>query len=172
MAGFMLGSAERYGNETLTELVKILKYKKLETAAIPLGSLLGKFVETAGVNLQKYEIIPIPLAPKRLRERGFNQAELIAKEMLKCLSLPENKLSLNILERSRHTEPQVTMASFEERAKNVAGCFSVLNPDAVKGGSFALVDDVFTSGSTIKEAVTILKNAGAKKIIALTILRV
>lgn len=110
-------------------------------------------------------LVPIPLSPAKYRKRGYNQAEILAKELSKKFDFP----SLNLLERVKETKSQVGLDK-EERKENVKGAFDIniknkkLN---LKNKNFILVDDVLTTGSTFSEACLALKHAGAGKIWAL-----
>jgi len=112
-------------------------------------------------------IIPVPLHPKRLRWRGFNQALILAREVGRLWRLPVDPF---ILRRSRETPPQ-TELSEEERTKNVRGAFAVDPRKSVEGESLLLVDDVYTSGATVNECSRALQRAGAKEVHVLTLAR-
>jgi len=111
------------------------------------------------------DIVPVPLHPKRKRVRGFNQAWLIARELA-----AEKNLSLTdkCLVKIKSNSPQTSLEA-RERAANVKGVFSVKKKDQIKGKTVLLVDDVFTTGSTIFECSHELRRAGAKEVRALTV---
>jgi len=112
-------------------------------------------------------IIPVPLHPSRLRQRGFNQSALLAQEMSRMLCVPVDLFSLRKI---RATPPQVGL-TMKERTKNVKGTFHVINGDHVKGKKVLLVDDVFTTGATISECARALRKAGATSVDVLTLAR-
>ncbi|MCH7605018.1 ComF family protein [Patescibacteria group bacterium] len=114
-----------------------------------------------------YILIPIPLHKKRLRWRGFNQAEKIAKQLSNILMMP---LYSNILVKTKHTAPQ-TGLSEEERETSVEGTFAVQKPDLVTNKKILLVDDVYTTGSTMEEATKMLKRAGAIQVFGVVVAR-
>ncbi|MFZ2149833.1 MAG: phosphoribosyltransferase family protein [Minisyncoccia bacterium] len=121
-------------------------------------------------------LIPIPLSPGRCRERGFNQAELICKELIKIdtmRNIGETKGSLrleeNILIKPKDTEHQAHIKDRVLRLKNISGSFVVRVPTAIKDKNIILIDDILTTGATLGEAKKVLKLAGARKIIAFTI---
>lgn len=103
-------------------------------------------------------LIPVPLHPTRLRERGYNQSMELARPIARALDLP---ICPALLARTRNTEPQALLPE-KERASNVRGAFSA--HEAVKGMAVALVDDVLTSGQTAHAAAKALKQAGAKSV--------
>jgi ComF family protein len=149
------------------ELIYKLKYgKKVHISRLLMlltTSHLTPFVAESGAEL----IVPVPLHRKRLRERGFNQAVLLAEGLAKCWRMP---LSRNNLCRIRWTEPQVRL-SVSDRAKNVRGAFSVKDPAQFEGKRLILIDDVYTTGSTVTECAKVLGNAGAKEVYVATVAR-
>ena len=110
-------------------------------------------------------VAPIPLHPSRLRQRGFNQALLLAQ------AFPEVPLERQLLHRQRPTSPQAGLNP-EERRNNVRGAFAVNRPDLVKGKRILLVDDVFTTGATVRECARVLLQAEALAIDIITVARV
>jgi ComF family protein len=112
-------------------------------------------------------IVPVPLHPKRLRWRGFNQSVLLAREVSRAYDLPMNPF---ILVREKETSPQ-TQLSEEERRKNVRRAFSVRSAESLDGKAVLLVDDVYTSGATVNECSRILVQSGAREVYVLTLAR-
>jgi ComF family protein len=113
-------------------------------------------------------IVPIPLHRSRERERGFNQAELIARVVAKSCRIPiERKLMTRTKQTRRHRAGMDNM----DRARSVERAFAVPDPKRVTGATILLVDDIFTTGSTLSEAAKSLLEAGAKEVKALTIAR-
>lgn len=111
-------------------------------------------------------VVPVPLSTRRLRERGFNQSELIARKIAQALHLTcDNTLLL----RTRHTVPQTEMSLRRERLFNVRNAFSCITPERVNGRHVILIDDVFTTGATLSECAKVLQSAGAKKVTALVV---
>jgi len=110
-------------------------------------------------------ITPVPLHPEREVQRGFNQAKVLAQELAKLKNIP-------IIERSlvkvKNTPPQTSLEAVD-RQKNLRGAFEVIHSEEIEGKVLLLVDDVFTTGSTIQECSLALKKAGAKEIRALTL---
>jgi ComF family protein len=110
-------------------------------------------------------VAPVPLHPRRLKARGFNQAWLLAQ------AFPEAPLAREALVRRRHTVPQVGLNP-KERLDNVRGAFAVPDPALVKGKKILLVDDLYTTGATVKECARVLRRAGARRVEVLTVARV
>jgi ComF family protein len=110
-------------------------------------------------------IIPIPLHPARLREREYNQSQILAAIVSELLQKP---LGLDILFRIRNTKPQVKLDE-RARVKNIGGCFSVKNSQHIKSKSILLIDDVFTTGITLSEATRVIKECRPIKISVLTL---
>ncbi len=113
-------------------------------------------------------IVPVPLHPKRLKERGFNQSGLLAGEFARRIKAP---VSFDILVRKNQTRPQ-TRLSRRERLENVKGTFEIPDARRVRGRRILLVDDVFTTGTTLNECAAILKRKGrASEVHAITVTR-
>lgn len=108
-------------------------------------------------------IIPVPLHPKRLRERGYNQAEVIAKGLAESMGVP---VITDVLLRNVNTQTQ-TKKTRIERLKNMSGVFAVSNPEKISNGHILLVDDVITTGATLETcAQTLLEATDVKVSIA------
>lgn len=167
---FVLAAAMSYANPAPRALIQALKYERAKAALAPLLSVLLPYLEatlrgapeTAADN---WVIVPIPLHARRLRERGFNQAMLIAVALTAIPPLTCAAVLHDALVRTRHTPPQAAEASAEKRRENVAHCFALRRPESIRGKTVLLVDDVFTSGATMGEAVRTLRAGGAKYII-------
>jgi len=112
--------------------------------------------------------IPVPLHIKRFRQRGFNQAYLLIKNWNENASMPV--VDYNILFRKRNTKPQSTLSS-KDRAKNVKNAFNVENAHKIKDKKILLVDDVYTTGSTVNECARELLKNGAERVDILTLAR-
>jgi len=110
-------------------------------------------------------LIPVPLHPRRLQYRGFNQALLLAR------AFPDAKVGREMLARVRHTVPQIGLNP-KERRDNVHRAFAVPRPQEVKGKNVLLVDDLFTTGATVRECARVLRRAGARRVEVLTVARV
>lgn len=166
---YFLISPAWYGNQVVQKIIREYKYRWFSKLREPLGSMLSQAIQSAAVpKLLTYLIVPIPLHPIKLRTRGFNQAEELAKVVSSELKLP---IDAGILARTRFTRPQAKIKSWEKRKENISGVFTVTKPEAVVGKRILLIDDITTSGATLGEAACALKAAGAKIIIAATIAR-
>ncbi len=144
--------------------VHLLKYGGAVKIAERFGVLLaGKIVADPKLSTCDF-VAPVPLHPARRRERGYNQSELIAARLSGELRLSHEP---GLLRRVRQTQSQ-TMFDAEGRKKNIAGAFSVEEQLAVnlKGTRILLIDDVITTGATIKECAGALKRAGATEVYA------
>ena len=139
------------------------KYKNVKALATPLAKLLEEYLRTHP--LPADALIPVPLHPRRLRERGYNQSSLLAGELSKLASLP---LIEGLLVRLKNTPPQTRTKSSEERQGNVADAFSCRDR-RLDGRRILLIDDVCTSGATLNSCATALKVAGATSVWALTL---
>ncbi|MGZ3558679.1 MAG: ComF family protein [Thermodesulfobacteriota bacterium] len=110
-------------------------------------------------------LIPVPLHPQRLRERGFNQALLLVKEISFRTGIPYGK---TVLQKKRPTIPQVTLSGME-RERGLRGAFHVIGGEGLFGKSVLLVDDVYTTGATANECSKVLRRGGAKRVDVLTL---
>lgn len=111
--------------------------------------------------------MPVPLHPSRLREREFNQSAILALVIGERLGIP---VLTDILLRERHTRPQVGL-DMKERKKNVVGAFTVQNGEMIIDKDIILVDDVYTTGSTVNECAKALKKNGAGVVSVVTLAR-
>lgn len=109
-------------------------------------------------------VMPVPLCEERLRKRKYNQASLIAEKFCEITNLP---LDITTLARAKNTPPQAKL-TFKERRENIIGAFKVIDKLKVKGKTILLIDDVYTTGSTLNECAKALMKAGAKNVIAIT----
>jgi len=132
-----------------------------------LGPLLAAFASDWLKERDDLILMPIPLHPKRLRERGFNQSLLLARHVASRL---DAKLDSLTLRRTRYTKPQTGLKSGERR-RNVRRAFEVRNQKALRGKAIVLVDDVATTGSTLNECARVLKRAGCKEVYGLVLAR-
>lgn len=112
-------------------------------------------------------LIPVPLEKKKLKSRGYNQAEELAKELSKILRVP---LISNNLVKIRKTMPQMELSA-KEREENLKNAFLVKNPAEITGKKIFLVDDVYTTGSTLEECAKTLKESGVKSVWGIVIAR-
>ncbi|MBI4026802.1 MAG: ComF family protein [Verrucomicrobia bacterium] len=112
-------------------------------------------------------VLPVPLHPVRERERGFNQAWFLADALARSWKIPAHR---RVLTRVRQTETQ-THLDREERMANLRGAFAVRRPAVVAGRRVLLMDDVLTTGSTASECARILREAGARSVLVLTLAR-
>jgi ComF family protein len=110
-------------------------------------------------------LIPAPLHPQRLRERGFNQALLLVKELSRRTGIPYRK---TILQKKKPTIPQVNLSG-TEREKGLRGAFQVIGKEELLGKSVLLVDDVYTTGATVNECSKVLLRGGAERVNVLTL---
>lgn len=112
-------------------------------------------------------IVPVPLHPLRLFQRGFNQSELLAAGVAKELKLPVRRA----LRRTRPGPPQSSVGGWKDRVKNVSGAFAASRGRRVEGKKLLLVDDVVTTGATASECARVLKGAGAGEVHVYTLAR-
>ncbi|HUN89477.1 MAG TPA: ComF family protein [Terriglobales bacterium] len=165
--------AAAYGSyaDGLRELIHLLKYQQVRPAADVLGRMLAEAVTdlTPEFEGELPLVVPVPLHATKLRSRGFNQSELIAKAMARQKPLGmELELAPGLLIRKRATESQVGYTR-QQRIANLRGAFSAKSVPS--GRDILLVDDVFTTGTTVAECTRVLRRAGAERVWVATVAR-
>lgn len=149
----------------IREAIHCLKYRNLKAISGSLAQLLAEYLISNPLPAQA--LVPVPLHPRRLRERGYNQSNLLARKLGKFADLPVIEGSLV---RWRETPPQARTATVESRRSNVAGAFSCRD-EKLKGKQVLLIDDVCTSGATLDSCATALKAGGVISVWGLTLAR-
>jgi len=144
-------------------LVHALKYEGLSALSEPMGALLAPSLAAWGIPPDL--IAPVPLHPGRERRRGFNQAALLARSLGEHAGVP---VAERLLRRTRATAAQVRSGGVEARRANVAGAFAVAEAGRTSGRTVLLVDDVCTTGATLRACADALRAAGARSVYGLT----
>ncbi len=157
----------------LRDLIHILKFQQVRPAAAVLGSMLAETI----ANLEQtmpggaIAVVPVPLHQRKQAQRGFNQAEMIARAALKRLSLSNRfELCTGVLLRCRETGSQIGLTRHQRR-ENLRGAFAVTDPTRILNRDVVLVDDVFTTGTTASECARVLRRAGAARVWVVTVAR-
>jgi ComF family protein len=170
--------ATAYGSYdgTLRELIHLLKYRGIRPAATVLGGMLARAMFTLAPDFGELPpvAVAVPLYSSKLRSRGFNQSEQVARIALRqfrTAKLERLELNTRVLARVRETKSQIGLTR-AQRQQNVRGAFTVLRPDEVAGRDVLIVDDVMTTGTTASECARVLKQCGAERIFVLTVARV
>lgn len=160
----------------LRDLLHIFKYQGVRSAAPLLGRLLGRAVESSGIE-GPFLVVPVPLTTAKRRSRGFNQAEEIARAYASVsASLNAFRAAAGIqvdsalLVRNRETVSQTGLTR-PQRQANLRGAFAVRKPEKLRGKRVLLVDDVMTTGATAGECVRVLMKSGAKEVFVATVAR-
>jgi len=170
---FIPGLQEPLSELMITIIKSLIECKQERLGKIidsGIGSFeLNKFMEMPKVFLEpkKVIIIPVPLHRKRLKERGFNQAELLAQKLNSFLGA---RVEAKILFRQRYTRPQAELGALD-RKENIKGAFVCVPGTNLNGQNIILLDDVFTTGATMQECARALKQAGAGEIYGLVLAR-
>ena len=155
-------------NETLAGAIMLLKYEEVTRLGGWFAERLADLLHTKGENFRADAIVPVPLHPDRRRERGYNQAELIAKPLARRLGL---NLGAYLLMRTKPRPPQLVL-SRSEHWKSVRGAYATREGVRVDKLRILLVDDVLTTGATLDACARALKKAGAASVVGLTVARV
>lgn len=163
--GFKISEAKSFTapfeyDEKISPAVILLKRGIKGNAVYALGEALAAALENHGISQKVDIIIPVPLYKSDKRERGFNQAELIAREVGRILKID---VSTDIVEKIRKTTQQKTLSK-RERKVNLINAFDVSIPDKIKDKRILLIDDVCTTGSTLTEIAVLLRKNGAAEV--------
>jgi ComF family protein len=157
----------------LRDLIHVLKFQQVRPAAAVLGRVLAEAIADLerAMPVGKIAVIPVPLHKRKQAQRGFNQAEMIARDALKELSRPKRfELCTGVLLRQRETESQIGLTSHQRR-ENMRGAFAVSDPTRILKRDILLVDDVVTTGTTVSECARVLLRAGAARVWVATVAR-
>jgi ComF family protein len=159
-------AAYAYGgyDGVLRKLIHLFKYAGMRPLARPFGNWLARALPG---DERLDAIVPMPLHWRRRLKRGFNQSDLLARELARHTGLPV----MRALRRHRHT-PQLAQMTAGERRREVSGAFQVKEAPAVRDRRLLLLDDVLTTGATVNAAAAALKKAGASRVAVLTLARV
>jgi ComF family protein len=136
------------------QLVHAFKFERMQAT----GTIIAEYLQTTIPYMQNAMIVPIPTASSRLRQRGYDHAKLIAKELSRKTGLPRSALL------ARHGQTRQVGTKRAERLQQTQGAFRLSKPKLIKDAHILLVDDVVTTGATLEEAARTLKRAGAKTV--------
>ncbi|MDD5145524.1 MAG: phosphoribosyltransferase family protein [Candidatus Pacebacteria bacterium] len=159
-----------YKNNLVKNLIHQFKYDPyVKELSVSLSSLIITHLLTIQKSFDRDNsvLIPVPVTKKRKKLRGFNPSEEIAKELAKNLNLP---LLADCLIKIKETRPQMELSA-EERMENIKGVFAVENAEKIKDKKILLVDDVYTTGSTMEECAGALKGSGAFEVWGVVVAR-
>jgi ComF family protein len=151
----------------LRQAVQKFKYGRKVSLGKPLGRIMAGGCREFLTGLAIDVIVPVPLHPRRLRWRGFNQSVLLARQISRAYGVPMDPF---LLRRVRETPPQ-TQLDEEERRRNVRGAFALAPGGTIAKRSVLLVDDVYTSGATVNECSRTLARSGARQVFVVTLAR-
>ena len=167
--------AVAYGSydRELRDLIHLLKFQQVR----PVAAVLGRMLAEAIANLEQampvgmIAVVPVPLHTRKLAQRGFNQAEMIARGALQRLARPKRfELSTGVLVRRRETGSQIGLTRHQRR-ENLRGAFAVSDPTRIGKRDILLIDDVLTTGTTASECARVLLRAGAARVWVATVAR-
>jgi len=181
--GACLASGKQFGiaraplvyDKVITEVIHSFKYRGKIQLAEPLSELLLTafmfFWDIGGIDI----VLPVPLHPSRLRQRGFNQAYLLIGYWPRLAArhpgdFSRIQIERDLLIRTMPTAPQSALGR-DQRADNIKGAFDIADKDAVQGKNILLIDDVYTTGATVNECGRLLLGRGARQVDVLTLAR-
>jgi len=152
---------------TLKSAIHLLKFSGNHGVIPYLGNLLYQVFSSEYACVPVDMLVPVPLHRRRLQQRGFNQSLLLARFLSRSTGIP---VEPRILRKTRETAPQTSLTASERRA-NLRGAFTVADARAAASRSILVIDDVYTTGTTLNECSRVLRNAGATRVVALTVAR-
>jgi len=159
-----------YGEKLSKKLIWEMKYKNNGKAAKILAEVMYAQIINCLNDWVMFEnfhnpiLIPVPLSKEKLEKRGYNQTEILVQEIMAIDKEDNLKYEFGAVEKVRETRDQSSLKTKTDRLKNLKDCFKITALEKVKGRNIIIIDDVYTTGATIKEIKKILKKAGAKKI--------
>lgn len=160
-----------YRSELTKQAIWEIKYRGNEKILNVFCSLFYEFMleelsdKALFSDFKKPLLAPMPASKHRLRERGFNQCELIAEELIRIDCGRNLTVSKNLLEKIKDPPSQTSMKDRNARLKNLNGCFKIVDSEKILDANIILIDDVITTGATMSEAKKTLKNAGARQVL-------
>lgn len=164
-----------YRDTIIKQAIWKLKYYGKITLGGKLGAYLYREMIEEISDMRLYSsgspivVIPVPISNTRKKKRGYNQAEEIAKGFCKESNEETLEMRNDLIRKNIDTKPQARIENRKERLKNIEGAFSIVDNEKIKGRSFIVIDDVTTTGGTMKEIIKVLKYAGAKKVIGMAL---
>src|SRR3989338_2645751 len=165
-----LYAGARYQTPAIQRAVRLLKYRGAHRLALPLGAFLAERVlppQTRLVlDLRNAVVVSVPLAPRKKRQRGFNQSALLAAAFAERCGLPH---LADAVVKARKTPSQVEMLTRAARRTNLRGAFVAQLPEGIRGKTVLLIDDVITTGATMSEVAATLRRAGAMRVIGVAL---
>ena len=160
-------SATSLEQRIVREMIHKLKYGYIKELSLPCALLILTHLQSVGKDISRHILVPVPLSGKKKRRRGFNQSEEIGKAIAEATSLP---LLSDVLIKIKDSKAQVGLDR-EQRIENIRNCFAVGNKEKIERKKIILLDDVYTTGSTMNECARILKESGAEEVVGLTVAR-
>lgn len=160
-----------YRNELAKQAIWEIKYRKNEKILSAFCALFYEYIIDGLADVALFSdfknpiLIPIPSSQKRLKERGYNQCELIASQLVRIDGNKNFTMPNNILEKIKDSPSQTSVKNRSERLRNLRGCFAIKNPEKIQDSNIIIIDDVITTGATMSEAKETLLGAGARQVL-------
>lgn len=152
----------------LKQAIGQFKFHQKTALGKPLARLFISQLSSAVDWVEYQSILPVPLHKRRLRQRGYNQSAILARQLARHFGIP---FQAGNLRRIRHTEAQWPIKERRKRRQNVRNAFSLRAPEKIRDRNLILIDDIFTTGATVNECAHVLKQAGSGAVLVLTLSR-
>lgn len=168
-----LVSAVSYEDPAIKKLVHNLKYRFAGDISHPLAKMISRALVQNDIALPDF-LVPVPLHPRRLRWRGFNQSFLLASHISEEIAPLTGIEILDILERKRFNRPQMQIKNYQERLRNMKNIFTLnenFDENIIKNKRLMLIDDIATTGATLEACAKVLKQSGVKMVSAAVVAR-
>jgi ComF family protein len=160
-------SATSFNNKIVKEAIHKFKYGYIEELSVPLSLLILNHLQIIDCQIDKsFIIVPVPMHIKKKRRRGFNQSEEISKIISSSTTIP---LSTTLI-KTKETKPQMEL-NRAERIENIKDCFEIKDKNEIGNKTILLIDDVYTTGTTMDQCAKVLKENGAREVWGLTVAR-
>lgn len=161
-----------YNNYAVNRVIKAFKYQYIKGLAQPIGRLLAVYLKKIEekIDFDDFVVVPVPLHKRKFFKRGYNQSELIAKEVFNFLNSNYEDVFIyfDVLLKAKPTKDQASLDK-KLRINNLKNVFLCKSPNLVQEKNILLVDDVYTTGTTLNECAKVLKEAGASQVVGLVI---
>jgi len=159
--------AAEYKNETLKKLIHDFKYKHIKEIQNELSDIIIKHLKLVNFTPSENQIlVPVPLHKKRFKKRGFNQSELLAEKIGRHFNIP---VKTKLIKRKKDTKHQTLQEKKEKRKENLKDAFVLISKEKITKKEIVLVDDVITSGATLKECAKTISRASPQNISAIVV---
>lgn len=160
-------SSASFDQGIVKNIIHKMKHNYIKELSLPMSVLILTHLSLLEKDFSSFSLVPVPLSIKKMKRRGFNQSEEIGRLVSDALRIP---FLSNALIKITETKPQSDL-DYSERLENVKNCFEINNKELISSRDILLLDDIYSTGSTMSECAKILKNSGANKVVGISVAR-